>query len=188
MDEVVGRFQASVNCVDTPLHAMAGTEWSQPTPCSDWDVRALLLHVVNELSWVPPLLAGRTVADVGSELDGDLLGADPVGAFHHAARLAHTAFEEPGAVDRVVHLSYGDESAANYCGQLTADMLIHGWDLARGVGADDTLPDGLVIWATGWLESVAPMLAGTGMFAPPLAVEPGADAQTALLAALGRAR
>lgn len=189
MDEVVARFQKAVNCVDSSLHEIAGDEvWARPTPCSEWDVRALVQHIVNELAWVAPLVEGKTIADVGSSLDGDLLGTDPLGAFHHHSRAAHAALEEPGALSRTVHLSYGDESAQGYADQLTGDVLIHSWDLARGIGVDDTLPPDMVAWAAGWADKIGPMLEGSGMFAPRVPVDTDADPQTALLAVFGRAR
>jgi hypothetical protein len=49
-----GEFAARVRLV--------GTGWAAATPCSDWDVRALVRHVVEEELWVPPLFAGRTIA------------------------------------------------------------------------------------------------------------------------------
>ncbi len=188
MDEVVARFQRAVNCVDASLHALAPDAWTRPTPCSEWDVRALVQHIVNELAWIAPLVEGKTIADVGDALDGDLLGADPLGAFHHHARAAHAALEQPGALSRTVALSYGKETAAGYAEQVTGDVLIHAWDLARAAGLDDELPEDLISWASGWAEAIAPMMAGAGMLAPPVPVDDAADPQTRLLALFGRAR
>lgn len=188
MDEVVARFQRAVNAVDASLHALSPDQWTRPTPCAEWDVRALVQHVVNELAWVTPLVAGRTIAEVGDSLDGDLLGSDPLGAFHHHSRAAHAALEEPGALARTVQLSYGEETASGYAEQVTGDVLIHAWDLARAADLDDELPADLVEWAAGWAPEVTAMMARAGMVDPPVPVSPDADPQTALLALFGRAR
>ena len=188
MDEVVARFQKAVNCFDSPLHQLVADDLVRPTPCSEWDVRALVQHVVYELAWVTPLVEGRTIADVGDSLDGDRLGSDPLAAFHHHSRAAHEALESAGALDRTVHLSYGDETAAGYAAQVTGDVLIHAWDLAKALGQDDALPDDLVSWAAGWAPDVTAMMAQGGMVAPPLGVATDADPQTALLALFGRSR
>ena len=53
------------------------TDWSAPTPDEDWDVSALVRHVIEEQQWVPLLLAGRTVGEARSRLEP--LGDDLVG-------------------------------------------------------------------------------------------------------------
>jgi uncharacterized protein (TIGR03086 family) len=187
-EAVVARFQAASDTFDEKIHLVGDGSWGAATPCEDWDVRALVNHVVGEMRWVVPLMEGRTVADVGDALDGDLLGADPTAAWHHACAPAHDAFAAPGAMASTVHLSYGDESAVGYCDQLTFDALVHAWDLARGAGLDDTLPDELVTWAIGWATPIHGMLTGSGLFGTPVAVADDADAQTRLLAMVGRTR
>ena len=187
-EDRLARFQAATDTFDEKVHQVPDDRWSAPTPCSEWDVRTLVNHVVGEQLWVVPLMAGKTVADVGSELDGDLLGADPLAAWHHACGPAHESFAAPGALDGTVHLSYGDEHAAGYCDQLTFDALVHAWDLARGAGLADELPADLVEWGIGWATPILGMLTGSGLFGEPLTVADGADAQTRLLALVGRTR
>jgi uncharacterized protein (TIGR03086 family) len=188
VDEVVRRFQRSVNCFDSPLHHLVAADLSRPTPCSGWDVRALVQHVVNELAWIAPLVEGKTIAEVGDALDGDLLGTDPLAAFHHHSRLAHEALEQPGALERTVHLSFGDFSGEYYANQVGGDVLVHAWDLARALGQDVELPEDLVAWAIPYWEATLAEFGPTEYFAAPLEVPDGADAQTRLLAAVGRAR
>ena len=94
----------------------------------------LVHHVVEEQRWAPPLFAGATIAEVGDRFAGDLLGADPVATLDEASRAALAAAEAPGALDRTVHLSFGDVDAAEYAMQLAADHLIHAWDLAVALG------------------------------------------------------
>jgi uncharacterized protein (TIGR03086 family) len=186
MSETLKRLQSSVDLFDLKMHEVPSSAWSAPTPCSEWDVHDLVGHVVNELCWVPPLLLGRTIADVGDSLDGDLLGSDPLGSWHHASADATTAFSLPDAMGSTVHLSYGDERVENYCDQLTLDLVIHSWDLAKGAGLDATLPSDLVTWSDGFVRSMLEMLRGSGLFGQDLAVPAGADAQTQLLGLLGR--
>jgi len=104
-------------------------QWSAATPCTDWNVRALVNHVAGEYLWVPEMMAGRTVADVGGRLDGDVLGEDPLDALIKAQRAALAAVDEPGALARPVHLSFGDVPAAEYATQMAIDSTIHAWEL-----------------------------------------------------------
>jgi uncharacterized protein (TIGR03086 family) len=126
---------------------VADNQWAEMTPCSDWDVRALVNHVVGEERWAVPLMEGRTIADVGDSLDGDLLGEDPTTAATAAAREAEAA---AGLSIDKVHLSYGDEDPQEYLHQLAADHLIHGWDLAVAIGARPRLDADLVDEITPW--------------------------------------
>lgn len=185
-DDVLARFEAAVDTFDERIHQVPADRWSAPTPCTGWDVRAVVNHVVGEQLWVGPLIEGRTIAEVGDVYDGDLLGQDPCAAWHHASGLAHAAMSAEGALGRTVHLSYGDESAVGYCEQMTFDALIHAWDMARGAGLDDRLPADLVEWASGWVVPMIGPMKGAGLFASAPEVPPGADAQTRLLALTGR--
>ncbi|HEY7488903.1 MAG TPA: TIGR03086 family metal-binding protein [Streptosporangiaceae bacterium] len=164
-----------------------GTEaWNRPTPCTDWDVRALVNHVVGEDLWTIPLLEGQTIAQVGDVFDGDLLGERP----HHAAReamdAAVTAFAEPGVLDRTVHLSFGDTPAGEYAWQLFADHLVHGWDLAVATDGDTRLDPELVDACAEWFEPIEDLYRKAGATGDRPDLPAGADAQTRLLAAFGR--
>ena len=113
-----------------------GTAWTARTPCADWDVRQLVNHVVGEDRWTKPLVEGLTIAEVGDALDGDLLGEEPSVAARAAAEEAVAAVEVRLPEGGTVHLSYGEESIGEYLWQLTADHLIHGWDLTAATGQD----------------------------------------------------
>ncbi|MFC4536788.1 TIGR03086 family metal-binding protein [Sphaerisporangium dianthi] len=165
---------------------IAGGMWDAPTPCSEWTVRDLVNHLVAEQLWVPPLLAGETVESVGGRFDGDRLGDDPVAAWEEASAAAQRALAEPGALDRDVHLSYATVSARHYCMELTADLTIHAWDLARGLGADDRVDPRLMIAAYEHLLPMKDALAGSGMFGEPVPVPDDADPQARALALTGR--
>ncbi|MFG3050103.1 TIGR03086 family metal-binding protein [Kitasatospora sp. NPDC048239] len=160
-------------------------QWEAPTPCTDWSVRDLVNHLTAEQLWVPELLMGSTVSEVGGRFDGDVLGADPAAAWTAAADAAREAFEVPGATELTVHLSYGDVSAQYYLDQLTTDAVVHTWDLAEGIGHRTRLPEPLVDFALGELAGAGD-LSGSGLFDAPLPVPGDAGPQTRLLALTGR--
>ncbi|MEV7783138.1 TIGR03086 family metal-binding protein [Kitasatospora sp. NPDC088351] len=160
-------------------------QWDAPTPCADWSVRDLVNHLTGEQLWVPELLMGSTIAEVGGRFDGDVLGDDPVAAWTAAADAAREAFAVPGATELTVHLSYGDVSAQYYLDQLTSDAVVHTWDLAEGIRRRTRLPAGLVEFALGEFTGYG-NLSGSGLFDPPLRVPAGAGPQARLLALTGR--
>jgi uncharacterized protein (TIGR03086 family) len=158
----------------------------QSTPCDEYDVQGLLNHVVSGNLWVEPLVAGKTIDEVGDQFDGDVLGDDPSAAYDASARVAGDAFAQPGAMEAPVAVSYGPVPGEVYAGHRFIDVLIHGWDLAAATGQDTTLDPELV--ETCW-EIVRPqqaLLQGSGAFGSEVDVPDDADSQTRLLAILGR--
>ncbi|MGH3768171.1 MAG: TIGR03086 family metal-binding protein [Pseudonocardiaceae bacterium] len=181
-----GRYVTAVGEFDRRVRAIQPDQWGNPTACAQWDVRELVNHVVTEQLWAPLLLDGATVDDVGDRFAGDQLGDDPVAAWASAAAAALEVFTAPGALRRSVELSYGRRPAQGYCQEMTLDLAVHAWDLARGIMADEHLDEGLVSDVLAFIEPQAHHLAASEMFAPPVAVGADADAQTRLLALLGR--
>ncbi|WP_416875215.1 TIGR03086 family metal-binding protein [Kitasatospora sp. SC0581] len=152
-----------------------------PTPCADWDVRALLDHLVWEnLMWAG-LADGRPRSDAAA----DHLGGDHVAAFRTAAQRTLTAFRRPGMLDR----RYGPAPGRRLVEQLVIEMLVHGWDLAEAIGHPrDLVPD----IATVAMPVVREIYAGLprtegGSFAPSRPAPHDATALDRLAAHLGRA-
>ena len=166
-------------------HAI-GDRWDLPTPCPGWNVRELVRHLVDEEQWAVPLLAGETIEAVGDRFAGDLLGDDPVRSLDDAAAAAVAAVEAPGVLDRPVHLSFGDHPGREYAMQLAADHLVHAWDLARAIGADETLDADVVAAIRKWFESMEPTYRDIGVIGPRVDVPAGAGPQAELIGMFGR--
>jgi uncharacterized protein (TIGR03086 family) len=168
------------------LGAIDAAQWSAATPCDDWDVRTLVNHVVGELLWIPPLLEGRTIAEVGDRFDGDILRSNPLVTARSAAADALVAASQPGAHERIVHLSFGDFTGGDYLGQVVSDVIIHSWDLARAIGAEDRLDPALVTFVDEFLSPQIDAWRSAGAFGAAVEVPAGASAQDRLLAQTGR--
>lgn len=186
-NDLVQQFRDASDQFGRLVHAVGSGDWDNPTPCSEWSVRDLVNHLVNEALWVLPLLSGETIESVGNRFDGDLLGDHPVAEWDNAQRQAVDAVASAD-LGRTVHLSYGDVAGTDYIGQLTADLVIHAWDLARGIGADDDLDPALVHTTYEMAQRDAEQLAQSGLFGTPVDVPDEADEQTKLLALVGRDR
>ncbi|MFV5995708.1 TIGR03086 family metal-binding protein [Streptomyces sp. NPDC056231] len=185
--DLLDRHSEALQLFTDRVHAVSDDQWSAPTPCTAWSVRDLVAHLTSEQLWVPPLVTeGRTVAEVGDAYDGDVLGDDPVAAWDRAAAGAREAFAAPGVFRRTVNLSYGDTAADAYCAQMVSDAVVHSWDLARAIGADERLPEDLVAFTRREVGPYAKGLSQTGLFAPAVTTGKDADPQTRLLALLGR--
>jgi uncharacterized protein (TIGR03086 family) len=167
------------------VHAV-GDRWDAPTPLPGWDVRALVHHLVEEEVWAPPLFTGETIEQVGDRFAGDLLGSDPLRAFDEAAAAAVAAVREDGALERTVHLSFGDHPGREYAMQLAADHLVHAVDLARALGVDATVDAPTAVTVRDWFSGMEDAYRAMGVIGPRVDVPAGAGAQAQLLGMMGR--
>lgn len=184
MTEPLDLHGAAIDAFDRRVRAVNLPQLANPTPCADWDVHDLINHLVTEQLWTPHLLAGKTIAEAGGRFDGDNLGDEPTATWEVAAREARAAWLQPGALERTVDLSFGRAPALLYLRQMTFDLTVHAWDLARAVGAEERLDPALTAEVYSWAREQE---FGPGpLFAKPAPVAEGADTQTRLLALTGR--
>jgi uncharacterized protein (TIGR03086 family) len=184
--DVPAMFSQAVGEFDARVRVIGDGQWQAATPNEGWNVRDLVNHVTGEDLWAPPLLAGSTIAEVGDRFDGNVLGADPLAAWIAASAGAVRAAGQDGAMDRIVHLSFGDFPGREYTQQLVAEHLIHAWDLARAIGADERLDGELIESCASWFDAVEDAYRNAGVIAARTPVAGDADAQTVLLARFGR--
>ena len=187
-DDIADLHRRSVAVFDGYVQRVAADRWGDPTPCSEWDVRALVNHVVNENLWADALFAGRTIEEVGGAFDGDVVGDDPVATWDRASSSAVARMGEPDAMARPVHLSRGVVPGRDYAVELFADHVMHAWDLAKAIGADDTLDPELVAPARSWFATVEDAYRSWGSIAERPPIPEDADEQTLFLAMTGRRR
>jgi uncharacterized protein (TIGR03086 family) len=153
---------------------------SRPTLCGVWDVRDVVNHVVAEALWVPQLLTGHTIDEVGDRFAGDLLGHDPAGSWRAAdlaARAAARAVDE----SRPIGLSYGTVPAGEYLRQVAADHLVHAWDIASGIGFAADAPAEVVTAVSVWFDGAEDGYRAAGAIGPRIPVPDDADPRTQLL-------
>lgn len=194
-DGLVARFVAASDGFARRLRFVSDGQWTGRTPCTDWDVRALVNHVAQgNLNYVR-LLEGATAADFLRLRDADALGTDPIGGFDAAARACAQAYAAPGALDRVVDHPSGRLTGGQALAVRTTDTVIHTWDLARAIDADDTLDPDLLAWIDANIHEIYAGMAETPVstqtthrfYAPPTGdLPPDASTQDRLLRLFGR--
>lgn len=173
---------AAIDDFSAKIRAVPPDRWQVPTPCTDWTVRDLVNHMAYEHLWAPHLLHGETLEQVGDRYDGDVLGDDPVAAWNTAAEASRAVWPATDP-DSSVHLSSGLNPLSEYAEQMYLDLVVHGWDLARGAGLDDTIdPDA----AEQLLAYITPHVGDwPGAFASPVPTDSD-DPGHRLVALLGR--
>ena len=186
MADIAALHRQALDATGDIVARVRAEQLAAPTPCSEWDVRALLNHLVAGNWWASELAAGATIADVGDRLDGDVIGDDAYDAYRRSADAAAAAFEAPGALEAPCAVSYGPVPGQVYAGHRFIDVLIHGWDLAVATGQDPTIDPGLASACWQVVEPQAELLRGSGMFAEGPVVRAADDDAYRVLAALGR--
>jgi len=169
------------------LGALTPPDWASPTPCEGWTVRDLVVHVVGGTVMSVALLDGASRDEAFALRETDVLGDEPLEAFHTAQDQLSERFRETD-LEMTVHHMVGDIPAAMLLGFRIGDLTLHSWDLARAVHADETLDPVLVQAA--W-DAMAPMretMGRTGVFGdgPSGAVGDDAPLQVRLLDLTGR--
>jgi uncharacterized protein (TIGR03086 family) len=163
--------------LDQMLLTIEGTRPDQlalPTPCTDWDVRTLLNHIVGGPAVFVGILSGAR-ADWNAP-QPDVLGDDPAAAFRSARQTLEGAFQDY------------PEKAGPTKSYIVGETTIHAWDLAEATGQTGRLDPGLAETALALLrERLTPeMRASSTAFGPEVPVAADAPAYERLAGFLGR--
>jgi uncharacterized protein (TIGR03086 family) len=156
------------------------------TPCPDWDVRALVRHVVGQD------LRNFLVAASGGTADwqalADELGEDWAGTFRdRAARLM--AVWRTADLEEQVKLPGGSQAALRgRADQQIAELAMHGWDLVVATGQQADLDPALAEHALRWSrQMLRPEFRGPDRaFGPEVPAPPDAPAYQRLAGWFGR--
>jgi len=160
-----------------------GDQWEAQSPCSEWDARGVLEHVIG----FHDVLLLRPLAAKPRRPKGD-----PVGRWAATFAAVDLVLSRPDLFDGVVDVPVVGNNppsrvdAARIVPLLSLDVLVHTWDLGRAAGHEVTLDPDLCRRFLDGLPSDDAALSRTGMYDSPRPVPAGSDAQAELLARLGR--
>jgi len=135
--ETFTSFEYAVASIAEIIKGTAPDQADLPTPCSEWDVRALLSHVIGTLWLTEALFTGqapRYPMAPGGLPDTDPGGDDPVAAYAEASAAALAAVGAGDALSRAHVTPLGEMPGPLLAGFTTLDIAVHGWDLARATG------------------------------------------------------
>ncbi len=160
------------------LESVGEQDWSNPTCCAKWNVAELVEHAIGAQRMVPKALGATGAIDA--------TGGDLVLVWRTVRSGADAALAAPGVFDQQVKLPFGEMKVGDGLAFPMSDMLVHTWDLARAIGADDRLSVEACEKALADLEPIDALLRGPGFYGPKLEPVAHADVQDRLLAFLGR--
>jgi uncharacterized protein (TIGR03086 family) len=155
------------------------------------DHRPTLREIINyhayDDSWVPDMLAGKTMAEAGVDnFKGDLLGDQPKVRFAAIVDKACAAARRLVDLDRTVHCSFGDFKAREYLWQTNMFRGLRAHDIARVLGIDFQVPDEVVQGVWEEIRPHAEEWRSIGVFPAAVAVPDDAPLLDRLLGLTGR--
>lgn len=163
------------------------SDFPSADPATTKTFREVINHIASDIAWIPDMLAGKTIDEVGKDtFAGDLLGDDPKGNFASIVATSVAAVRELPDLDSTVHCSYADYPARNYFVDISAYYGLSAYDIAKAVGLDTTLSPTLVEGLLKQITPVAEEWRAMGILGPEIKVSADADAQTRLLGMVGR--
>ncbi|MEU6034662.1 TIGR03086 family metal-binding protein [Actinomadura sp. NPDC047616] len=169
------------------MRAVPADRLDAPTPCPDWDVRALVNHMIfwsgraeGAAHKLPP--PAEPGPDHDFTADGDW--AEMYAAHVHKAA---EAWSEPAAWEGTTNLTgQGDMPATFVGGIVFVECVLHGWDLAAATGQRTAFRDDVVRAAYEHIERTADTGRKYGAFGPEVAVPGTAPLFDRLLGLTGR--
>ncbi|MFF8769000.1 TIGR03086 family metal-binding protein [Kitasatospora sp. NPDC015120] len=171
------------------LIAEAGPEsLDRPTPCTEYDLRALLDHVVGGVHRLAYTGEGGRAEDVAAATGGVPNDGWPAALGRARARVT-AAWAQDAKLERPASVPWGEVSGREAVGGYVLETVVHAWDIARALGTDRPLDERLGEAALAIALAVLPAepRGGGFPFAPVRPAPAGADACTRLAAYCGRA-
>jgi uncharacterized protein (TIGR03086 family) len=160
-----------------------------PTPCASWKVRELVNHIVGGTIFFASVAGTGKPPEAEGESPDFSARDDYVAVFNQGATRAVEAFSAEGALDRIMHMPFGDLPGSAFINIAAIDTFTHGWDLARATGQPTNLDPALATEMLGVAQSFLPdEMRGPepAPFGPRVEPPAGASPADQLAAYLGR--
>jgi uncharacterized protein (TIGR03086 family) len=180
MSEVQAKYRQVSKGFDAAVSAVTPDKWQAQSPCEAWTARDVVAHVVAGHRGVIAGVEGGEPSTLGP-------AEDPRQAWEAACRAIEEITADQDTMAREVDGPTGTMPVGQIIERfVTMDLLVHTWDLARAVGADERLPEDSIRDAYETLKPMDAMIRRPQVFGPKLEPPPGADLQTEFLYFLGR--
>ena len=150
MDPIERIEKATAN-TSTIVRNVKADQLSNPTPCSEFDVKLLLNHMIGGLDMLRNAAAGNEA----KMPEGDQLGDNPGATYdERRAKLLDTLKADAGVLEKGWKMPFGELPGQMMASIAFVEHVTHGWDLAKATGQDTTIPEPLLSEA---VEVVTPM-------------------------------
>lgn len=170
----------AVRYTEVSLRAVRASDLSRGTPCSEWSLRDLVLHMDDSMAALEEAMLDQVVVLSHHQRTP----SDPVAALLNRACRLMSSWEAADHGSISVGGAPLPSGVAAAAGAL--DVAVHGWDVAQAIGRPRPIPDALAdeLWCCA--ELFVTDADRPGRFGPPIPVPHDAGPGEKLLAFLGR--
>ncbi len=177
--DAVALYESAAKQTRGFIAATKESQWKSSTPCTDWNVQALLDHPVGGAEWFQSVLSGTPQGKPAA-------GKTYLQRYDEAYPKVLQAAKDKANLEKTVDAGFAKMPGAQFLNVAFFDTLIHGWDLAKATGQNTRLDTKLVEACYAIYAPQAPNLRANKAIGPEVKVPANADTQTKLLAVLGR--
>ena len=180
MTQVHDNYEVVSTGFDAAVQSVAPDQWGAQSPCEEWTARDIVAHIVEGHRSVISGVRGGERTSLGAD-------EDPTQAWEEVARAIAEITQDSAAATKELDGPAGKMTAEEIIAQfVTMDLLVHTWDLARTVGADEHLDEDAVARAFELLKPMDEMIRRPNFFGPKVDPPADADLQTEFLYFVGR--
>jgi uncharacterized protein (TIGR03086 family) len=186
--DVVTTFDRVLDTTSRVIDGVEPEQLGNPTPCTAWDVRAVINHITGGATMFAECVEHGSVPDarLGELMGGDNLGDDFKGNYHAAADRARATFGMPGALEKTVKLPFGEMPAGVALNIAIMDVMTHAADIAKATGQEIDDDEILAIALEVGHQLISDEMRQPGVFEAEKPAGPEASAADRLLAFAGR--
>jgi uncharacterized protein (TIGR03086 family) len=163
-------------------------DWNLSTPCGEWDVGGVAIHMTNGMVIYDALLAETFSPEFFESVMAIERTPDTVGpTIEDASRRLRDRFGAPGILTKRVAYPWGELDGSTLARFSVCECCVHSWDIAQALRVDGTFSEDLARIAYDGAAPYTDMFHEVGFTKPPTADEPTDDsAQARLLHLFGR--
>jgi uncharacterized protein (TIGR03086 family) len=187
MGEIADRYQRRAEAFEQKVAAVQPDQWDNQSPCEKWTAKDVVDHIV--------MMHGYMLVPAGRKLEPS---DDPLTAFQEARAAVEDVLDDPVLALTEADTPSGRMTTEQHIDQVISDdLVLHGWDLARATGQDESMDpvDVERLWAS--TANISPEVMeqfrtpgafgeGVEVFGPEVKVPANAPLQDRLLGLIGR--
>jgi uncharacterized protein (TIGR03086 family) len=177
--DLVDALERTFDHTQTVIAGVKPEQYGAPTPCTEWDVRTLMEHMVSVVAMMGTAASGQPPQPFE-------LAPDPGAQFADIAKNTIAAWRTPGVLDDKMAMPAGEMPGRVYANINLLDTATHTWDLAKATGQPAALPDDVAAAAYDAAQQVVNPQLRVGRFADALPCDATASRTDRLVTFLGR--